>query len=125
MWAGAREDAALAVKRGKVHVMGSNMARGEGESGLPVQVISREELINGGVQTMQELLQRISANQSFGSWNEAKGEGNTLVGFTGASLRGLGSQRTLVLMNGRRLAPYPLSGGQSVGLSGIPASPLG
>ena len=51
------------------------------------------------------------------SKSEAKGEGNTLVGFTAASLRGLGSQRTLVLLNGRRLAPYALSGGHN-GLTG-------
>ena len=76
-----------------------------------MQVITREELINGGVQTMQELLERISANQSFGGSNPALGEGNSLAGFTAASLRGLGSQRTLVLLNGRRLAPYALSGG--------------
>src|SRR5258705_7153550 len=91
---------------------------------MPLQIITREELLNGGVQTMQELLDRISANQSFGGFNEAKGEGSTLVGFTGASLRGLGSQRTLVLLNGRRLAPYALSGGQSVDLSGIPPSAI-
>src|SRR5689334_3602570 len=96
----------------KVEVTGSNLRRLEGESGLPLQIITREELLNGGVQTAQELLERISANQSFGSWNEAKGEGDPRVGFTAASLRGLGYQRTLVLLNGRRLAPYALSGGQ-------------
>ncbi len=112
------------VKLDKVEVTGSNIRRIEGESGLPLQVITREELQIGGVQTMQELLERISANQSFGAFNEAKGVGSTLVGFTAASLRGLGSQRTLVLMNGRRLAPYALSGGQSVDLSGIPASAI-
>jgi iron complex outermembrane receptor protein len=120
----AQQDAVPVVKLGKVEVTGSNIPRIEGESGLPVQVITREELINGGVQTMQELLERISANQSFGAFNEAKGVGNVLFGFTAASLRGLGSQRTLVLMNGRRLAPYALSGGQSVDLSGIPASAI-
>ena len=108
----------------KINVTGTNIARIEGETGLPLQIITREELLNGGVQTMQELLDRISANQSFGGWNEAKGEGSTLVGFTSASLRGLGSQRTLVLLNGRRLAPYALSGGQSVDLSGIPPSAI-
>jgi len=122
--AGAQQDAGPVVKLDKVMVTGSNIVRIEGESGLPVQVITREELTNGGVQTVQELLDRISANQSFGGFNEAKGEGNTLVGFTAASLRGLGSQRTLVLLNGRRLAPYALSGGQSVDLSGIPVSAL-
>src|SRR6266567_1869807 len=120
----AQQNAATVFQLEKVLVTGSNIRRIEGESGLPVQVITHEELTNGGVQTVQELLDRISANQSFGGFNEAKGEGSLLVGFTAASLRGLGSQRTLVLMNGRRLAPYALSGGQSVDLSGIPISAL-
>jgi iron complex outermembrane receptor protein len=122
--AAGQQEAPTTVNLGRVEVTGSNIRRIEGESGLPVQVISRQELINGGVQTAQELLERISANQSFGGSNEAKGEGSTLTGFTAASLRGLGSARTLVLLNGRRLAPYANSGGQSVDLSGIPASAL-
>jgi len=120
----AQQNAPPVVKIEKIEVVGTHIARIEGESGLPVQVITREELLDGGVQTMQELLERISANQSFGGSNEALGIGSTLVGFTAASLRGLGSQRTLILMNGRRLAPYALSGGQSVDLSGIPASAI-
>jgi iron complex outermembrane receptor protein len=119
----AQQDSGVA-NLGRIEVTGSNVKRIEGESGLPVQVMTRQELLNGGVQTMQELLQRISANQSFGSFNENMGEGSLLVGYTGASLRGLGAQRTLILLNGRRLAPYALSGGQSVDLSGIPASAL-
>ena len=121
---GAQQEADGVVSLGKVEVTGSNIKRVEGETGLPLQIMTREELLRGGVQTAQELLQRISANQSFGSFNEAMGEGSTLVGFTSASLRGLGSQRTLVLLNGRRLAPYALSGGQSVDLSAIPASAI-
>jgi iron complex outermembrane receptor protein len=124
MSASGQQDPVPIFNLGKIEVTGSHIPRIEGESGLPVQIITRDELINGGVQTAQELLERISANQSFGGFNEAKGLGNTLVGFTAASLRGLGSQRTLVLLNGRRLAPYALSGGQSVDLSGIPASAL-
>ena len=120
----AQQDLAPVVQLAKVEVTGSKIARIDGESGLPVQIITREELLDGGVQTMQELLQRISANQSFGSFTPAQGEGKILVGFTAASLRGLGSQRTLILLNGRRLAPYALSGGQSVDLSSIPASAL-
>jgi iron complex outermembrane receptor protein len=122
--AAAQQSSPADVKMEKIEVVGTHIARIEGESGLPVQVITREELFEGGVQTMQELLERISANQSFGGFNEALGIGTTLVGFTAASLRGLGSQRTLILLNGRRLAPYALSGGQSVDLSGIPASAI-
>jgi iron complex outermembrane recepter protein len=108
----------------RVDVTGSNLRRIDGESGLPLQIMTREELQHGGVQNLQDLLDRISANQSFGGFNEAMGIGNTLVGFTSASLRGLGAERTLILLNGRRLAPYALSGGQSVDLSGIPVSAL-
>jgi iron complex outermembrane recepter protein len=122
--AGAQNDAAPADQPARVEITGSNIARVEGESGLPVQVIMREDLQRGGVQTMQELLERISANQSFGGFNPALGIGNSVVGFTAASLRGLGSERTLVLLDGRRLAPYALSGGQSVDLSAIPPSAI-
>ena len=108
----------------KIEVTGSHIARADIESALPVQVITRQELLDGGVQTVQELLDRISANQSFGGFTEALGVGKVVVGFTAASLRGLGSQRTLILLNGRRLAPYALSGGQGVDLSGIPASAI-
>ena len=120
----AQPDEPPVVKLEKVEVTGSNIARIEGESGLPVQLITREELQHGGMQTVQDLLERVSANQSFGGSNPALGVGSMLTGFTSASLRGLGSERTLVLLDGRRLAPYALSGGQSVDLSAIPASAI-
>ena len=108
----------------RVDVTGSHLKRTESEGALPLQIITRDEMINGGIQTAQELLERVSANQSFGSFNVAQGIGGGLTGFTAASLRGLGSERTLVLLNGRRLAPYALSGGDSVDLSGIPLSAI-
>jgi iron complex outermembrane receptor protein len=119
----AQQDTSI-VSLGRIDVTGTNIKRIDGETGLPLQTMTREDLARGGVQTMQELLQRISANQSFGSYNEAMGEGSILVGYTSASLRGLGAQRTLILLDGRRLAPYALSGGQSVDLSGIPVSAI-
>src|SRR5690242_3452513 len=120
----AAEEAAAVLSLDRIEVTGTNIKRTEGESGLPVQVMTREELLNGGVQSMQDVLNRISANQSLGSFSEVQGEGDLRIGFTAASLRGLGFQRTLVLLDGRRIAPYALSGGQSVDLSGIPVSAL-
>jgi iron complex outermembrane receptor protein len=105
--------------RERIEITGSNIPRADAETAVPVQIITRAEIERAGIQTTQELLERVSANQSYGSWNDAKGVGDTRAGFTSASLRGLGSQRTLVLLNGRRLAPYALTGGQSVDLSGI------
>jgi iron complex outermembrane receptor protein len=111
----------------KIDVTGTNIKRTEGEGALPVQTITARQIQEGGIQNTSELLQTISANQSFGSFNPAGGEGSNLVGFTGASLRGLGSQRTLVLLNGRRVAPYALSdaaGAGSVDLTAIPVSAI-
>jgi iron complex outermembrane receptor protein len=108
----------------EVVIAGSRLKRPPGESMVPVLVISQSELSKAGVQTGQELLERISSNQSFGSWNETMGLNNGLQGFTAASLRGLGLQRTLVLMNGQRLATYALSGGQGADLSAIPSAAL-
>src|SRR5215831_2560218 len=111
----------------KIDVTGTNIKRTEGEGALPVQTITARQIQEAGLQNTSELLQTISANQSFGSFNLAGGEGSNLVGFTGASLRGLGSQRTLVLLNGRRVAPYALSdaaGAGSVDLTAIPVSAI-
>jgi iron complex outermembrane receptor protein len=108
----------------RIDVTGSNIKRTELEGALPLQIITRDDIIHGGIQTAQELLERVSANQSFGSWNAAMGIGSLLTGFTAASLRGLGSERTLVLLNGHRLAPYALSGGNAVDLSGIPLAAI-
>ena len=74
--AGAQSESAPLETLAKVEVTGSNIARVEGESGLPVQVITREELQQGGMQTVQDLLERISANQSFGGSNPALGVNN-------------------------------------------------
>src|ERR1700693_2554040 len=88
------------VAKERIEVTGSNIKRVEGETALPVTVISREEIQNSGVTTVQDILDRLPGNMSLNSFNEAGGEGTLLVGFTGASLRGFGTNRTLVLING-------------------------
>ncbi|HUL55487.1 MAG TPA: hypothetical protein VLT60_00725, partial [Usitatibacter sp.] len=51
----------------RIEVTGSSIKRVEGESALPVTVISREEIDKSGATTPMELLQLISANNSLGS----------------------------------------------------------
>jgi iron complex outermembrane receptor protein len=108
----------------EIVITGSHLIQGAGETAAPLLIFTRQDLSNGGVQTPQDLLERISPNQSFGGSNETTGFGSGIVGYTAASLRGLGSQRTLVLLDGQRLAPYARSYGQGVDLSGIPPSAL-
>jgi iron complex outermembrane receptor protein len=108
----------------RIEVTGSNIKRVEGEGALPVTVISKQDIAASGITTAQDLLDRLPINTSFGSFNEAGGEGAGLVGFTGISLRGFGTNRTLVLVNGKRVAPYALSNqiGGGADLSAIPVA---
>jgi iron complex outermembrane receptor protein len=113
------EDAATLLD--KVEVTGSRIHRIDGETALPVQVIRREDIERSGAQTVEDLLAQISAN--FGGQKLAESIGSdSRAGFSGASLRGLGSQSTLVLLDGRRLANYAFSEQDGVGvdLNAIP-----
>jgi iron complex outermembrane recepter protein len=113
---------AAAQRIEKIEVTGSNIKRIEGESALPVTVISREEIQRSGATTAAELLNTITAN-SGGGYNLSQGVGDSgTPGLSAASLRGLGSTNTLVLLNGRRLSNYAFnaSGGGTVNLNQIP-----
>ncbi len=106
----------------KIEVTGSNIKRIEGESALPVTVITREEIQRSGVNTAAELIDKISAN-SGGGYNTSQAVGDSATpGLAAASLRGLGSTNTLILLNGRRLSNYAFnaSGGGTVNLNQIP-----
>ena len=108
----------------RVEVTGSNIKRVEAESALPVQTITREEITRSGVQTAAELLDRIAVNSSTLNYPLAQAFADSArIGFAGASLRGLGYQRTLILLDGRRLANYAHDG-TAVDLGAIPLSAI-
>jgi iron complex outermembrane receptor protein len=87
----------------KVNVTGSNIKRVEGESALPVTILTRQDIDRTGATSAIELMQFISANNSFGQINISNSVGATTFSQTGASLRGLGPAFTLVLIDGHRL----------------------
>ena len=94
----------------RVEITGSSIKRINAETALPVTIISRESIERSGASNVQELIDRVSSNNGGGrSLGESVGE-TSATGQSGASLRGLGRERTLVLLNGRRLANYPFSG---------------
>lgn len=110
-----------AQKIEKIEVTGSNIKRIEGESALPVTVITREEIAKSGVTTAAELLSNLSSNVNGYAIAVGVGDSGT-PGLSAAGLRGLGSTNTLVLLNGRRLSNYAFnaSGGGTVNLNQIP-----
>jgi iron complex outermembrane receptor protein len=108
-----------------VTVTGSNIIpQIEGETALPMQVITRADIERANIQTAAELLKTVSANMSYGSFNEVlQTAGSSQPGLAGASLRGLTLHRTLILFNGRRIANYAFTG-NAVDLNVIPVAAI-
>ena len=106
--------------RAQVTITGTSIKRVEAEGSLPVQTLTRADIDRTGVQTTEQLLQTISAMSSSGQTNTAMGAGLSTYGGSGVSLRGLGEERTLVLLNGRRLAAFAGGGGATVNVNNIP-----
>lgn len=105
----------------RIEVTGSNIPRTDTETASPVQVITREEIDRTGKTTVAEYLQTLTSDGQ-GSIPKSFGNGFS-AGGSGVSLRGLGAGSTLVLLNGRRMAPFGLADdGQKVytDLSTIP-----
>jgi iron complex outermembrane receptor protein len=100
----------------RVVVTGSSIKRIDGETALPVQVLKREDIERTGASSTEELVKQLSSLSSAGSSTtaaNASGYGGGSIATV--SLRGLGSARTLVLVNGRRVSVY---GGGSAGAAG-------
>jgi iron complex outermembrane receptor protein len=88
----------------RVEVTGSSIKRASAETASPIQVIGREDLAKSGKGTVAEYLQTLTAD---GAGSLPTGFGNGFAaGSTAISLRGLGATSTLVLLNGRRMAPF-------------------
>jgi iron complex outermembrane receptor protein len=109
----------------EVVVTGSRIARDEYTSAAPLQTFDIQSARQIGVNSISELLQRstiANGQQLNGELNTNAGNSNASeapaiggVGSANISLRGLGPERTLVLVNGRRLG--------SSGVRGAPAQP--
>ena len=90
----------------RVEITGSAIRRVETEGALPITVISRDAIDKTGALSVTELIQKLPAmtggnfQQSASSVN---GNGN---GTTTAAIHGLDQKYTLVLLNGRRIAPF-------------------
>jgi iron complex outermembrane receptor protein len=85
----------------KVYVTGSNIKRADKEGSSPVATINAKQIAATGANTVSELLHSIPAFGS-GTSNDIT-DGSFSKGASTASLRGLGSSSTLILLNGRRI----------------------
>ena len=102
----------------KIQVTGSRIKRADMEGALPVTVIDRAAIEFSGQTSVADLLRNTSFN-STGSFRPQSG--SSAQGVSQINLRGLGASRSLVLVDGRRLARSP-STGATQDLNGIPAA---
>ena len=91
----------------RVEVTGSLIKRIDAETAAPLQIITREDIQNSGRTTLQEVLRSVTAD-STGSIPTSFTNGFA-SGSAAVSLRGLGVNSTLVLLNGRRMTTYGLA----------------
>ncbi|RZI99807.1 MAG: Plug domain-containing protein, partial [Rubrivivax sp.] len=108
----------------RVLVTGSSIKRVDSETALPVQIITKADIARTGATSTEQLLSSISAASSMGSTTNAMGAGSSTGGLSSVSLRGLTADRTLVLVNGRRLAPFPGGAQASVNVNTIPLAAI-
>ncbi len=86
----------------RVEITGSAIKRIDAETSVPVTVIKFEDLKREGITTIEQVLSRISGSQTMQGTSQSVGLGTGGAAF--ANLRGLGQNKTLVLLNGRRIA---------------------
>jgi iron complex outermembrane recepter protein len=119
----ARSKSASGDELTTVVVTGSYIRRTDTETPSPLQVISSEEIEKSGRLAIADVIRAVSADNS-GSLTQ-NFSGALAGGASGISLRGLTLDATLVLVDGHRMAPYPLADDGErpfVDLSSLPLS---
>lgn len=103
---------------GSVAVTGTAIARTDSATALPVTTYEAKQLREQGITSTEQFLNQVAGNNSSFGAGRGTGTENT-GGTTFANLRGLGPNKTLILLNGRRLAVNALDGG-ATDLNNIP-----
>ncbi|MBM4197531.1 MAG: TonB-dependent receptor [Gammaproteobacteria bacterium] len=115
----AQEQQTTASNIDEIVVTGSRIRRVDAETAVPIQIIDAEQIAETGVTTIGELIQKLPAIGG-GATNPAVNNGGG-DGASNVELRGLGAERTLVLLNGRRYGALG-NGSSAVDINSIPVN---
>ncbi len=102
----------------RVEITGSSIKRIAKEGALPVQTLSRKDIEQSGATNVADLVAALPAMQGFITSSASVNGGGG--GVQTASVHAIGTAYTLVLLNGRRMAPFGT--GSAVNLASIPLS---
>lgn len=105
------------VELGRHVVTGSRIRRIDVEEARPVVVITREDILLSGRESVADVLRNNPVN-SLGSSRERSG--SSWIGQATIDIHGIGANRTLVLLDGRRMPRSPITANQAVDLNIIP-----
>src|SRR5438477_9912760 len=93
----------------RVVVTGSNIPTAEEVGPNPVESFTQEDIKKSGQRTTEGFLLSLPiVNSNVIPVSNNENGSNTAVGAAAVSLRGLDPRATLVLVDGRRIAPYPV-----------------
>lgn len=96
---------AMAQDDETIYVVGSRIGRSSDFQGpSPIITVDREAIENSGYTNLQQLLEKIPVNGNGAFSTRGNNQDSTANGAASISLRGLGADATLVLVNGRRVA---------------------
>ncbi|QJD99082.1 TonB-dependent receptor [Massilia forsythiae] len=95
------QDAAQAPMA-RVEITGSAIKRIDAETAVPVTIIKADDLRKEGITTIEQVMSNLSVSQA--QTGTSQSVGASTGGASYADLRGIGANKTLVLLNGRRLA---------------------
>lgn len=102
----------------RVEITGSAIRRSVNDEGaLPITVVKVDDLRQQGVTSVEGIMELLSASQS--SSPGTNSIGSSTGGAAYANLRALGSNKTLVLLNGRRMTSFAFDA-NAVDLNSIP-----
>ncbi len=119
---------ALAQDDEEVVVTGSYIRGTPEDAALPVDVITQEDLLDRGAPTTLDLIKSLPvSNGVLGDTNQFDARAQGSEGSGTVNLRGLGPQRTLVLLNGHRMVlnPFALVAAGAVDTNTIPSFAIG
>ncbi len=108
-----------------IRVLGSRIPRSQLEGPAPVTTITSDDILAQGFQDVPALLQSVTQNNGETQSAQSYGANTFTPGAKQIDLRGLGPNHTLVLVNGRRVADFPMPYGGNSNVADISNIPIG
>ncbi|WP_164270958.1 TonB-dependent receptor [Stenotrophomonas sp. B1-1] len=107
--AAAQDPATASVQQlDAVQVTGSRIPRAQVEGPAPITVISAEQIQSAGFTSVPDVLRAMTQNGGETQSQQSSSGADFSPGAQQVDLRGLGPNHTLVLVNGRRIADFPM-----------------